>query len=177
MGAGILPFCFRNNKLYFLFGKERDIDENPGWSDFGGGSDKDESYIKTATRECSEEISGFLGSEQDLLKHLKTHGYLNIYLENPKNKNKGYMVFLTPIEYDPELIKYFNRYQNFIQNKLDKATLKKSKLFEKTEIKWFSFDDISKNKSKFRKFYQNIINVLLKNKLIITKDCQKLISK
>ncbi len=177
MGAGILPFCFRNNKLYFLFGKERDMDENPGWSDFGGGTDKEETYIETAVRECSEEISGFLGSEKDLMKHLKTHGYLNIYLPNPTNKRKGYMTFLTPFDYDPELILYFNRYQNFIQNKLDKRTIQKSKLFEKTEIKWFSFEDITKNKLKFRKFYQKIITILLKNKTIISKDCQKLISK
>ncbi len=111
------------------------------------------------------------------MKHLKTHGYLNIYLPNPTNKRKGYMTFLTPFDYDPELILYFNRYQNFIQNKLDKRTIQKSKLFEKTEIKWFSFEDIAKNKLKFRKFYQKIITILLKNKSIILKDCQKLISK
>ena len=40
MGASILPVTIYNGKLYFLFGKERDIDENPGWSDFGGGTDK-----------------------------------------------------------------------------------------------------------------------------------------
>ena len=177
MGAGILPFCYINKKLYFLFGKERNIDDNPGWSDFGGGTDKNENYFQTATRECSEEISGFLGSERELSDHLKKKGYLNIFLPNPKNKHKGYMVFLTPIEYNPSLTLYFNRYQNFIQHKLDKSIIRKSKLFEKTEIKWFSFEDIAKNKSKFRQFYRKIINILLDNKKIITEDCQKLMSK
>jgi hypothetical protein len=40
MGASILPVTIYKGKLYFLFGKERAIDENPGWSDFGGGTDK-----------------------------------------------------------------------------------------------------------------------------------------
>ena len=43
------------------------------------------------------------------------------------------------------------------------------KIFEKTEIKWFSFEDIQKNKKKFRKFYQNIIDSILKNKKNIKK--------
>jgi len=30
MGGSVLPVTILNNKVYFLFGKERDIDENPG---------------------------------------------------------------------------------------------------------------------------------------------------
>ena len=42
MGAGILPTTIHNNKLYFLFGKENPLeDSSKGWSDFGGGIEKD----------------------------------------------------------------------------------------------------------------------------------------
>jgi len=30
MGGSILPVTIHNGKIYFLFGKERDIDDNPG---------------------------------------------------------------------------------------------------------------------------------------------------
>ena len=46
---------------------------------------------------------------------------------------------------------------------------KYSDIFEKTEIKWFSFEDIQQNKKKFRNFYQNIIDLILKNKKNIKK--------
>lgn len=177
MGAGILPVCKINNKIYFLFGKERNIDENPGWSDFGGGSDPNESFFETATRECSEEISGFLGSKTEIKNMLNKNGYLNIFLPNEKSKSNGYKVYITPIKYDPYLSIYFNNHQKFIHKNLDAKIIKSSKLFEKTEIKWFSFEDIKKNKKKFRNFYQRIIHILLENKDVITKDIQKLISK
>jgi len=70
MGGSILPVTIHNNKLYFLFGKERDIDENPGWSDFGGGTDKGESFLQTASREGSEELTGFLGNKDDIRRLL-----------------------------------------------------------------------------------------------------------
>lgn len=177
MGAGILPVCKINNKIYFLFGKERNIDDNPGWSDFGGGSEPNESFIETATRECSEEISGFLGSKKEIKNMLNKNGYLNIFLPNQTSKSNGYKVFITPIKYDPYLPIYFNNHQEFIHKNLDAKIIKSSKLFEKTEIKWFSFDDIKKNKKKFRNFYQRIIHILLENKDLISKDIQKLISK
>ena len=72
MGAGILPTTIYNNKLYFLFGKEGKFEDNaPGYSDFGGGSDTNETFFNTATREASEELTGFLGDKKDICKLLK----------------------------------------------------------------------------------------------------------
>lgn len=177
MGAGVLPFCFINGKLNLLFGKERDIDENPGWSDFGGGTDPGETYLETAARECSEEISGFLGSTSQIKSMLKKNGYINVFLPNPQNIKKGYMVFLTPIDYDEKLVEYFNIHQAFIHKKMDKQTIKKSKLFEKTEIKWFPVSTLKKNKNKFRNFYKKIVQILIDNEKVLIQDCKKLISK
>jgi hypothetical protein len=50
MGAGVLPTTIKDNKLYFLFGKENEFDDTPGWSDFAGGQDVNESQMKTAIR-------------------------------------------------------------------------------------------------------------------------------
>jgi hypothetical protein len=68
MGAGILPATIYNGKLYFLFGKEgKHEDSAPGFSDFGGGTDNNESYMETAVREAGEELTGFLGDDRDVL--------------------------------------------------------------------------------------------------------------
>ena len=84
MGAGILPTTIHNNKLYFLFGKENKHENSAhGFSDFGGGKDNKESLFETAVREGSEELTGFLGSVQDVRKMLKKHGTYNIdYSQN-----------------------------------------------------------------------------------------------
>ena len=77
MGASILPITLINNKICFLFGKERDIDENPGWSDFGGGTEKGETFLDTAIREGSEELTGFLGSPKKIkeMAGFSNHGF------------------------------------------------------------------------------------------------------
>lgn len=71
MGAGILPTCIYKNKLYFLFGKENKYADTPGFAEFGGGHDDKESHFETAIREGTEELTGFLGSEDELRKILK----------------------------------------------------------------------------------------------------------
>ena len=45
MGGGILPCTIHNNKLLFLFGKENKYADTPGWSDFGGGKDGNETPL------------------------------------------------------------------------------------------------------------------------------------
>jgi hypothetical protein len=43
-------------------------------------------------------------------------------------------------------------------------------LFEKSEIKWWSLDEMKRGKHKFRKFYKRIVGVLIKNADNIKKD-------
>jgi hypothetical protein len=169
MGASILPITIHNGKILFLFGKERNIDENPGWSDFGGGKDANESFIETACREGAEEITGFLGEKNNIKKMLSKYGTFNIDYNDPLGKYGTYRCHICPIKYDEYLINYYNNNQRFLQKHLNKKIIRDMKIFEKTEIKWFSFEDIKKNKKKFRKFYQNIIELILKNKKNIKK--------
>jgi hypothetical protein len=172
MGASILPITIHNKKILFLFGKERNIDENPGWSDFGGGTDNNESFIETASREGAEEITGFLGEKDDIKKLLK-NGTFNLDYTDSSGKYGTYRCHICPIEYDKYLTTYYNNNQRFLQKHLSKKIIRDMKIFEKTEIKWFSFEDIQKNKSKFRNFYQNIVDLILKNKTNIKKFLNK----
>ena len=159
MGGSILPATIHNGKLYFLFGKERAIDENPGWGDFGGGTDKGETFLQTAIREGGEELTGFLGSNADVKKMLSKYGTYNI-----DYNSEGYSTYrchIFPMTYDEFLPHYYNNNQRFLQKRLDKKVIKDSKIFEKVEIKWFSVSDIKKHHNEFRSFYKNIVHLIL----------------
>ena len=167
MGGSILPVTIINGKVYLLFGKERDIDENPGWSDFGGGTDKGETFIQTASREGMEEMTGFLGNAADVKKLLNKYGTFLI-----DYKSDGYTTYrahLFPMKYDPSLPFYYNNNQRLLQKKLDPKVIRDTKIFEKTEIKWFPLDTLKKHRSEFRNFYRNIIDLIVKDKDIIRK--------
>jgi hypothetical protein len=175
MGGSILPVTIHNNKIYFLFGKERDIDENPGWSDFGGGTDKGETFIQTAIREGGEELTGFLGSNNDLRKMLNKYGTFNI--DYNSENHATYRCHIFPMDYDHLLPYYYNNNQNFLQKRLDPKIIQNTKIFEKTQIKWFSFDDIKKHHNEFRSFYKNIVHLILGNKSAIEGFVKKSIGK
>jgi len=172
MGAGILPTTIHKNKLYFLFGKENKYEDTaPGFSDFGGGSDNDETYIQTAIREGGEELTGFLGSDVELKKMLERHGTYNI--DNKSGKNKIYRVHLFPMEYDDKLPYYYNNNQRFLQKRLDPIVIKKTKIFEKEEIRWICIDELKAMKPKFRFFFPPIIDKIYNEREQIKKFISK----
>jgi hypothetical protein len=177
MGASILPVTIYKGKLFFLFGKERPDDDNPGWSDFGGGTDDKESYIQTAVREGGEELTGFLGSDKDVKQLLTRFGTFNV---DYKSNGYGiYRVHMFPMEYDPLLPFYYNNNQRFLQERLDPKIIKDTKIFEKQQIKWICVDDIVKMKKKkeFRSFYQNIIDLILAQRAEIDAFIRKSLKK
>jgi transcription termination factor NusB len=170
MGAGILPATIHNGKLYFLFGKENKYEDSaPGYSDFGGGKDNSETYLETAIREGAEELTGFLGNYEDIKKLLKKYGTYNI----DYNTNNNYRMHIFPILYDPMLPIYYNNNQKFIHEKLDPSIIKSTKIFEKAEIKWICVDDIIKSRSKFRSYFQNIVDMIYTNKNNIKQFVEK----
>lgn len=157
MGAGILPTTIYNNKLYFLFGKENKYEDTaPGFSDFGGGTDNNETYMETAIREGCEELTGFLGTEQDVKKMLERNGTYNI--DNKTPHGSIYRIHIFPTIYDPKLPFYYNNNQQFLQKRLDPHVIKKTKIFEKEEIRWICIDEIKKMKPKFRFFFKPIVD-------------------
>jgi len=178
MGAGILPTTIHNNKLYFLFGKENQYEDSAeGFSDFGGGTDNSESFLETAIREGGEELTGFLGSDNDVKNMLKKHGTYNIDYKDKNSKFSTYRMHIFPMEYNDLLPFYYNNNQRFLQKRLDPKIIKKSKIFEKEEIKWVCVDDIMKMKSKFRSYFQNIVVMIdaQKNEIknFISKNLKK----
>ena len=168
MGAGILPTTIHQGKLYFLFGKENKYADTPGFSDIGGGQDGNENFMQAAIREGTEELTGFLGSEADLAKLLKKHGTYEIDFVEGK-----YKTFIFPMAYDPYLERYYNNNQKFIQKRLDPEVINTSKIFEKSEIRWICIDEFSRSRSKFRPFYLNVIDTILREQIRIKAFLRK----
>jgi uncharacterized protein YabN with tetrapyrrole methylase and pyrophosphatase domain len=71
------------------------------------------------------------------------------------------------MDYDDKLPLYYNNNQQFLQKRLDAKVIRDTKIFEKTQIKWFSFDDIKKHHNEFRSFYKNIVHLILGNRSAI----------
>ena len=186
MGAGILPITIcSDGKIYFLFGKENKYEDSAsGWSDFGGGTDNKETFFQTACREGSEELTGFLGSSNDIAAMLKTNGDAytkgcdaftkgcDAYTIDYTDKSEKYGTYRThifPLTYDPMLPYYYNNNQRFLQKHLSPEIIKSTKIFEKAEIRWICIDDLKKMRKQFRSFYQHIVDEILANKSEITR--------
>lgn len=174
MGAGILPITIcSDGKIYFLFGKENKYEDSAsGWSDFGGGTDNKETFFQTACREGSEELTGFLGSSNDIATLLKTKGKGGTYTIDYTDKSGKYGTYRTyifPLTYDPMLPHYYNNNQRFLQKHLSPEIIKSTKIFEKAEIRWICIDELKKMRKQFRSFFQHIVDEILANKSEITR--------
>jgi 8-oxo-dGTP pyrophosphatase MutT (NUDIX family) len=162
VGSSILPVAFHKNKLWFLFGKETTLDDTPGWSDFGGGMEKNETPLESALREGSEELTGFLGDPSQLKKHIKTTKNKIYHIDHHfPNTDNHYHVHIIQIPYDENLPKYYNQNHEFLWKRANKKYLKRTCLFEKINIKWFSPQDILKQRNQFRNFYREISDNIL----------------
>jgi 8-oxo-dGTP pyrophosphatase MutT (NUDIX family) len=193
MGAGILPITIcSDGKIYFLFGKENKYEDSAsGWSDFGGGTDNKETFFQTACREGSEELTGFLGSSNDIAAMLKKNGgaytkgcdaftkgcdaftkgcdAYTIDYTDKSGKYGTYRTHIFPLTYDPMLPYYYNNNQRFLQKHLSPEIIKSTKIFEKAEIRWICIDELKKMRKQFRSFYQHIVDEILANKSEITR--------
>lgn len=162
-GGGILPVAIKNGQVHFLFGKENELDDTPGWADFGGGAEDDESSFDTALREGSEEINGFLGSAEQLRKEVKKHKISTLQF-------KTYTTYIYMMDYDAKLPFYYKNNYEFFSRYLPHVKHKKDNgLLEKSKIRWFSYDELKKEKKNFRSFYQNIVDLILKKEKDITE--------
>ena len=158
VAASILPITIHNNQLHFLFGKENSMEDSAkGWSDFGGRVDHGESIFQGALREGSEELTGFLGDEKALKSMIRKNGGFHKITHNKYNVHAFYL------PYDEKLPIYYNYNHKFLWEHMDKNILNDSKLFEKIEINWFSFDEMKNRKSEFRGFYQEIVDIFIEN--------------
>ena len=158
VAASILPVTIHKGKIYFLFGKENEMEDSAkGFSDFGGRVENGESIMETALREGAEELCGFLGDPKQLKQKIKKQG--GVY----KLSHNGYHIHIFYMEYDENLPKYFTNHHRFLWNRMNKDLLNNSKFFEKQEIKWFSVNELRTLKYQFRSFYQEIVDLFLKH--------------
>lgn len=162
MGGGLLPVAIKNNKPYFLFGLENELDDTPGWADFGGGHEEGETTLDTAIREGGEEINGFLGTGDRLRTRVKQNKVATVAY-------KTYSTYIFKMDYDEKLPVYYKNNYEFFSRYLPHVKHKKDNgLLEKAKIRWFSFEDLKREKTSFRNFYQNIVDLIIKQEKMIT---------
>ena len=162
VGVSVLPVCIHNGELLFLFGKEVSVEnEIQGYSDFGGGREKDESTFDGAIREGCEELTGFYGNEQQLREKIaKAGGTYDVKYDLSETNKYFVHIFLT--EYDKNLPKYFENNHKYLYEKMDNDLLKETKMFEKIELKWFTVSMMRKQTNTFRVFYRSILKLIFK---------------
>jgi len=159
MGGGALPVAYnkKDKKVYLLFGKENEYlnKDSPGFSDFGGGEKAGESALDTALREGCEELNGFFGCEGEIKRLIKEN------LVTSLNHDR-YTTFLFEVEYDENLPYYFNNNYKFLKSHVNKLVRHATNgLFEKSVIKWMTFDDLRNERGSFRSYYRNVVDVIL----------------
>jgi 8-oxo-dGTP pyrophosphatase MutT (NUDIX family) len=155
VGAGLLPAAVHKGVIYLLFGRENELNDTPGWADFGGGSKRNETPLDVASREGSEELNGLLGSKNELKKVAVRHKIAEL-------KFQEYTTIVFKTEYDDKLEEYYANNYHFFEKYLPGAKKNPHNgLLEKAEIKWFTFAELRKNRGKFRAFYRNMVDIIL----------------
>lgn len=170
MGSGILPASIHQGQVCFLFGKENEFADTPGWSDFGGGTDQNETYLQTAIREGGEELTGFLGTDAELSRMLKKGTYK---MDLHTRRDDIYRMHIFHYPYDERLPQYYNNNQRFLQNNLNARVRRDTKIFEKGEIRWISINELAKMKPQFRSYFQAMIEQIIEHKSDILQFLKK----
>ena len=168
MGAGILPVAKHQGKLYFLLGKENRHADTPGWADFGGGNSPGESNMQTATRECSEELTGFVGSASEIRGRIRKEGVYTL-----RTADKRYTTYVLRMDYDDALVHYYNANQRFLQRHMDPAAYKKGCIFEKSEIRWVTAEEMVRMRPQFRSYYREMVDLVMKHRQEIVAYANK----
>lgn len=159
VGSGVIIVALHKNKVYYLFGKEGSMerDKNCHWGDFGGSAKTGEDLLDTTTREGAEELNGFFGSKHDFEKYI---------LKNKVDEvayDKRY-TYLVRADYDEKLPFYFNNNYKFICEYLKGHVEHPTNgLFEKSEIRWFTIDELKRERNIFRDYFRNIIDIIVYN--------------
>ena len=176
MGAGFLPTTICNGQLYFLFGKENIYATTPGYADFGGGTDNNESFMETAIREFTEETTGFFGNKTQLKEYVKKKGTFIINYEPKSKRYNTYRTYILPIQYNPYIVEFYNNNHSFLKEKLPKQLYRHAKYLEKSELRWFSLNDIKKNNTMFRSYYKDILKLIIQDSSQIKQFVQSSLS-
>ena len=156
-GGGILPFAIHNDKIYFLFSRERLVfnkhRDRGLYSDFGGSQEKNESPRQVAIREGNEESNGILGDMKKLIK--KSPKYIG---------DDTYRIYLVPIPFDKTLPSKFNKEFKRIYTHFPNRVEIDNGLYEKDKLRWIELKKLIKNIKIFRPWYKKYIYQLTRVK-------------
>jgi len=159
VGSGVIMTALHKNKVYYLFGKEGSMerDKKCHWGELVWGAKTGEDLLDTTTREGAEELNGLFDSKADFEKYILKNRIDEIAYD------KRY-TYLVRADYDAKLPYYFNNNYNFICEYLKGHVRHPTNgLFEKSEIRWFTVDDLKREKHIFRDYFQNIIDIVIYN--------------
>ena len=161
IGAGVLLYASKGNKLYFLLGKENDGNNsrrNNLYADFGGGREDGEKPHQTAYREFVEESMNAFGRNKFFKKSIKNP---TLIFEHTK-----YFEYVIKIDYNEDIPNTYNRIIETLDVCMDYRKYKGSKqltikscphgLLEKSKLRWISKEDILNNRKKFRKDFHDM---------------------
>jgi len=159
-GGGVIPVALHGGKLHFLFGQEndviRDASKAQDWGDFGGGAKPGESEMDTCVREGAEELNGFFGNKHDFRALLLKNQILKLTYDTR-------VTHLMRVEYDERLPFYFNNNYRFIKetsNLRAIAAHPDNGYFEKSHVRWFTLEDLKRERSAFREYFRNFLDMI-----------------
>jgi hypothetical protein len=159
-GGGVIPVALYGGKLHFLFGQEndviRDASKDQDWGDFGGGAKPGESEMDTCVREGAEELNGFFGNKHDFRALLLKNQILKLTYDTR-------VTHLMRVEYDERLPFYFNNNYRFIKetsNLRAIAAHPDNGYFEKSHVRWFTLEDLKRERSAFREYFRNFLDMI-----------------
>ena len=162
--AGILPYTIRNDKIYYLLGRDW---RDEGWSDFGGKvEDKDSNnIIKTAIREFYEETMGCVLSECELIKKMDCENVK--YIKSVTLNGSPYFMYFLYV-HDENYQLYFKKIYDF----LFFSNISETKYMEKCELIWIESNEMyTSNKDvKMRNIFKRTLNRFQQNIQDIEKE-------
>jgi len=142
--AGIVPYIIIEKTYYFLLGLER---SNHLWSGFVGGSEKKETIEQTALREFNEETGGIF---EDYLPYVEKE--LKNISPNMDISGTGKNVYIYFLEFPDEIQEHIKNFK-FIDE---------SCYHEKSILRWFTLDEIKKQRKMLYSLQKMIVNIYLK---------------
>jgi len=159
-GGGVIPVAMHDGKLHFLFGQENDVikdaSKNQDWGDFGGSAKPGESEMDTCVREGAEELNGFFGNKHDFRALLRKNQLLKLTYDTR-------VTYLMRVDYDERLPFYFNNNYRFIKetsNLRAIAAHPENGYFEKSHVRWFTLEDLKRERSVFREYFRNFLDMI-----------------
>jgi spore coat protein CotF len=120
-------------------------------------------------REGGEELTGFLGNMEELIK--KNGGIYKMQYDSSSSKS-SYHVHLFHLDHSDELVNLYNNNHKFLWERMDQEYLTNTKLFEKIEIRWFSMEEMKQRKNEFRSFYKDVIDIIIEQEANIKRFLQ-----